>query len=280
MNALQALLLTTSSLALAGLADAQSVGTSYSRSFGSSLAGGSFHADAGLSLASESYEQDQILHHAYDLDGDANLYAGVSLFSRTLEAFRFQARASLSDDTGSLNGTSGALSGLVRVGGYTVYSALAEEELAASRSFGPYNIFPGDLSATWWLGPVPVTIRANAGSGAALSVQLNANPIEHQVRVTGTPRAWQYGWASVGLNWGVFSTGLQANLTLANSTLSLPLIADLEDGFSGALALSMNPIAIYLRLFATVNLWFWQQSWYLTLYSWSARSIGTTLSLL
>lgn len=280
MKTLRTILLSATTLALAGISSAQSVGTSYHRAFGSTFAGGYFHADAGLSMTNESYVQDEIPQNAYSIDGGTNLHAGVTLFWRSLEAFRFQANGSLDDDTGSLSGTTSSVSGLVRVGGYTLYNINEEHELTTTRSFGPYNVFPGNLTAMWWLGPVPLTASANAGSGAAINLQLNANPFEHQVRVTTTPRAWQYGWASAGVGVYGFSAGIHTTLTLANTSLSFPLIADLEDGLSGYMAFTMHPIAIWLRLYATVNLWFWHQTWYLTLYSWSAGAITSTYQLL
>lgn len=271
-----------SALVLGGLAAAQDVSAGYTRSFGGSFAGGSFGTDASLSIEDGRGDALSAMHtpsEGFGLAGGSNASARVTLFWQNIEAFRFGVNGHLTDTGDRSFAPDHELTGLVRVAGRTLYSASAETEISVTRSFGPYDIFARNLSATWWLGPVPLTVSANAGSAAEATLSLAADVPEHRVTLTATPHAWQYGWASAGIGWAGFSAGVNATLNLANTTLAMPLVADLEDGFSGALTLSMTPISIYLRLYAAVNLWFWHDAWYLTVYSWSAGAWSRTLQL-
>jgi len=271
--------LTLSALLVAPAA-AGEISASYTKSYGGSIASGYLSGGASAFSTSETYNSNGVPQHAYDVGADAHLVAGVKVFWVNAEAFRFETAGELSDDTGSTSGTQGDVHGLVRIGPWTVYNVQSDFDLTASKSFGPYSLFGGGLKAVWWLGPVPVTVKGDAGCGAQVSFQVNLNPLEHLARATPSARAWQYGSAKAYVSALGFSAGAWATLKLADTTLAYTLQADLEDGLSGWFSYQVAPISIYLKLYTKVNLWYWKETWYKFIYSWSASSSSGQKNLL
>ena len=258
----------------------ESIDASWSRYYGGSVARGYAIAEASTSLESSSYTQFGMEEHVYDVEGSALARGGVRIFGSWRDAFRVEASAEMHDDTGVSQGSNGAIDAFARIGPWTLASYSAEYDLTATRSFGPYNLFGNGITATWWLGPAPVTVRARASCGASTTLALHLNPIEHQARVSPDARGWLNGTMSAGIGLSGFSAGVSSTLRLADTTVGFDLVADLEDGLSGFFTYSMNPIRIYMRLYARVSLWYWNQTWYLTVYSWSANTYGGSRQLL
>ena len=273
-----ATLVLTALVSTSTAAQAQSIGASYYRSYGGNVAYGYVSADAGAHLDKSRYVSHRVVQHTYDVGAGAHVRAGVTVLWRSIDAFRCEADAGMHDDTGSTSGTSAAITGLLRIGPWTLASYNRTYDLTATHNFGPYSLFGGGLRALFWVGPVPLTVQGDAGCGARATFQVNLNPFEHFARATPSANGWAYGSMSAGVGVPGFSAGAVSTLQLANATLGYTLSADLEDGVSGQLGYSMVPIAIYLGLYAEVNLWYWHEYWYRQIYSWSAGSVsGTTV---
>ena len=267
-------------VAVAPDADAQSKKSSWYKGYGSgSVATGWASAYAGTDRDEEMYFQFGLLHHRYALDIGANAKAGVKLLGHNVEAFRMEVAGHMEDDTGSYSGTSGESHALLRIAGLTYVDYKKEFDLTYTKNFGPYSIMKGGVKSLWWLGPVPITVGGDAGNGNQLVAKANLNPFQNDARGTVAAVGWQYGkmWAGVG-GW-LFTGGISATLKMAHTTLGYTLRADLEEGVSGTLELVLEPIKLYLKLFAKVNVWWWKKTWTKTIYSWSAGKIGAVYPL-
>lgn len=261
-------------------ADAQSKASTWYKGYGSgSVATGWASAYAGTDRFEESYVQYGALENRYALDVGANAKAGIKVLGYNVEAFRMEVAGHMEDDSGTLQGTNGETHALLRIAGLTYVDYNKEFDLTYTKNFGPYSIMKGGVKSLWWLGPVPITVGADAGNGNKLVAKASLNPFENDARGTVAAVGWQYGkmWAGVG-GW-LFTGGISATLEMAHTTLSYTLRADLEEGVSGYLQLVLEPIALYLKLFAKVNVWWWKQTWTKTIYKWSAGKIGATYPL-
>jgi len=282
-----ALLLSTA----AGAQD-QSIQGSFSRSIGDSNARAYVGADGAASLSRDSYLQNGIQEHAFDMHVETHAAAGAQVFGVTAEAFRFDAEASMADDSGSASGTQGSASRLLRVGGSTYYAA-GEFDLTWQSPRYSSRVLNANRNFYLALG-VTLNVRATADVTAELDVTLNANPFEHQVRLTATPHVTLRGAASASFNAYLLRAGIWASLNLLDMTLETPVVADLEDGLSGDVIVATQPVSVSMVAYldrGTVScarrVWgvcyWWRTGWSrvitLPLVSWSSSPFQQTIPL-
>ncbi len=93
----------------------------------------------------------------------------------------------------------------------------------AGRTFGPLNVLPGDFQQTFFAGPVPILVRANAGVGFDLGI----TPIVETLGANIEAGAYLHGWASGGIGAGFgpvsASAGVMATLRVLDTKVGLRL---------------------------------------------------------
>ncbi len=270
----------------------RSIDASFYDSFGNYNGGGYAYADAQASLHSESYSQYGVPQNAFELGADAHAEAGATLFGVSVEAFRMDAEASMSGDTGSSNGTQGSAFRFLRVGGYTQYAYGAFDLTWNSPSYSSQIV---STNRSYYLGlGVSINVAASASVIARANLTLNSNPFQHEVRVTASPSITVRGTASGAFDGYLVRAGVEASLDLLSTTVEVPLIADLESGLSGYMTVSTVPAAASLSAFLDVGsltcsdrfwgvCYWWTTSWSrvatLPLISWSAPALYSTIQL-
>lgn len=116
-------------------------------------------------------------------------------------------------------------------------------------------------SHTFWLGPVPVTVKAEAGALAGFKVKSSGlttstfNPSNPKAGLDAELFSYGVGILSggVGVSWA--SAGVQADLGLGSSAFNVD-VAVSKYGGSGSLKLVGEAIKLIVKLYAEVDLWF------------------------
>lgn len=228
-----------------GTAVAQSVSSSYTRSFGNSNLGGSLAVSsyAGVSRSGTTYSAS-----AYVRGSATGKLLGLS------KEFGY-ANAGMSAKK-TATAVSGSASVTVRVAGRTLYNSSWSRSYATSKTWSTptYNVkvFPVDPSAKFTIGPVPITVKGNAGASANLSATAAiATSLSNMASLTGTARAWSNGTASVTAGIKVLSLGVELSAKYANQSLNLRSNIG-STGPRGSFYYTLQGIALKLKVKVSV----------------------------
>ncbi|MCA8969671.1 MAG: hypothetical protein KDC95_07805 [Planctomycetes bacterium] len=231
----------TATVLLAGSTVAQSVSSTYSRSFGNSNLGGSLSVTsyAGVSRSGTTYT--------------ASAYVRGSAVGKLLgysKEFGY-AYAGLSAKK-TASAISGSASVSLRVAGKTLYSSSWSRSYATSKTWATptysVKVFPVDPSAKFTVGPIPITVKGNAGAAANLSATARiATSLSNFASLTGTARAWGNGTASVTAGIKVLSLGVELSAKYANQSLNLSTYLN-STGPHGRFYYTLQAIALKLKV--------------------------------
>ena len=241
------------------------IGANFNKTYGNpSIAAGYFTAGADAYVWGNSSGDRSTKAIAY-------VDAGVTVFNFNVSALDFEVYGSC---WVAPEGNHAEAHGHLRIGPYSVFNQTSTASIGVSHEFGPYSVLGGGVEATFWVGPVPITVGIDAGVGAEIGVNVGADVAEHAMYVTPNARGFIYGSASAGVGAFGFSAGVSATLNLADTTLGYTLTADTEDGLSGSFGLDMLPLAIDISLYASVAIWPWYETWTLPIYDYYADPIS------
>lgn len=138
-------------------------------------------------------------------------------------------------------------------------------------------------SATFWVGPVPVTVGADAGAYAGFNVQSKGltsssfNPSYPNVGLDAGLYTFGVGilFGGVGVSWA--SAGVEAELQLGSTAFNVDIYGT-KSGGHGNLKLDFNAVKMLVKLYAKVDYWIGSSKWTKTLLSKSyghfTKSIG------
>ena len=245
---------------------AQSVGRSYSKSYGNSYLGGSIYARA---YAAYSGSVTNARVTAY-LDGRAT----ASFLRQNRELGRIYVGAN-----GLSYGlrTFGSARAFVRIAGRTVYSRSYSSSVRRSWTFSTrpvnYRVFPTDPSYRFSIGPIPMKVSGNIGAAARASVTATvASSLTNLASLRGSAQAWGWGRANVRAGIRVLGLGLTLSARFANQTLSTSTYVGVG-GPRGYVRYVLQPISITLTAWARIL--FFRGS--RTLVNWSSRVYSTYL---
>jgi hypothetical protein len=133
--------------------------------------------------------------------------------------------------------------------GYNV-SAVAGAHCTSNLSFTwskTYSTTFLDASATWWVGPVPVTISGSLSGGADIGFGFDLPP--NGVNLSGYGSVYLSGTASAGFDIVVAEVGIEADFTLGRTTLKASLQIT-PTSMSGQTDLEFTAVKLRLYLFA------------------------------
>jgi hypothetical protein len=122
--------------------------------------------------------------------------------------------------------------------GYTVDTGAKSVSYAWNK---PVNRTLFSASAVVMAGPVPVTVSGSVGGGASMGYKLSLGTTE--VALSGGASAWANGSASAGIGVPLLTLSLQADLTLAKTSLSGTLQAT-PTTMTGNVGLQFDPLKI------------------------------------
>jgi hypothetical protein len=237
----------------------------YGDDFGNSMFGAGFFIDTFVK-ATEATATTGKKVQAY-IDGKVKATA----FKHTEEVIR--GRAEVAGQQGGTN------SGTARlyVRGNQIYS----KNLSASFTMTPIN-WTRDFFAVskwFWVGPIPMKVRAALTGGVKLSVSGKISPTEAKLSVT--PGGYVNVMASVGVDIIVLSFGVQGSLMLINVGLpaTAELIWPLCSGLTWKLGsnLSLNALSGTIQLYARLKILFIKKTWYLTIANWPGYAFNIPL---
>ena len=224
---------------------AQSVGRTYSRSYGNSYLGGSISATARASYSGNvSYANAS----AY-LDG--RLYGRV--LTKSVQFGRGYVGVSGNSRSGRLSGSARAF---VQIAGRTLYSRSYSASYRRSWTFSTrpanYKLFPVDPTFRFTLGPVPIKVKGNAGASARASVTASvASSLVNMAGLRGSAQAWAWGKGSVSAGISVAGIGLDLNGKFANNTLSASAYVGTR-GPRGRVTYTLQAISLKLSVWVKV----------------------------
>lgn len=174
----------------------------------------------------------------------AHARATVNILSWSAKALAIEANSysGFRGDTGSLKCV---------VAGFTVLNETHSGTYTWSHQFGPYNLFASDPEI-----PVPftaglVTLGVNIGGGAELTLVTSGNFTAPSLSLGGTGRVYGTGRTRVVAGILGFGVGLSADLRFLDTSAS-PYLSASPTTLTGALNLTMTPIAIVLKAFLTL----------------------------
>lgn len=143
-------------------------------------------------------------------------------------------------------GSSGSLKCVVA--GFTLVNESHSGLYTWSKKFGPYDLFDSDPEI-----PVPftaglVTVGANIGGGAEFTFVTSGSGVGPTLSVGGSGRVYGTGRARVVAGLFGFGVGLSADMRFLDTTAA-PYLSASATTLTGALSLSMTPLAIVLKAF-------------------------------
>jgi len=255
------------------------IDTMYERIYGPSVAGGALRAEAkagGTTNVETGYSE----AHA-----SAKLSKDLRMFGFEIEAAAIEARGHRSTTSGGFVTETGYH---VRVlDGIVTFVEHAED---IDWTLPPLNILPGNgLSIPVPIGPVTVTLRANAGLRSALAYDMSygatANIPEgtldaHMtVQLGGNGKVWAFGNASATLSAVVIKVGVEADMRFGN-LLAGPVLEARPQQVAGALVVNLVPIEIEVAPFIKVYIPFlgWKKT-KKTLVNWGASAYAANFPL-
>jgi hypothetical protein len=192
------------------------------RGFGNWSAGGSVYAYGQMNNTPSSA-------NAYGL-----LQGNARLFGTNVEAVRGEFKSQNTYGSGSAGVT-------VKMVGYTVYS----QNLAYTWTWSWYRSQTFvSASATFWIGPLPVTVGGNIGGAANANLQLAITPTG--AGANGAASAWAFGnaWGGVGVSW--CWVGIKVTINLFINTLEAGMNVNFSY-VSGYVLYNLEPIRIWLK---------------------------------
>jgi len=101
----------------------------------------------------------------------------------------------------------------VRIGGFSRLRVNATDERSWDRSFGPYNVSRSDIRRTFFVGPIPITVRGNLGARASIELATSLDAAALSAGITGGARAYGNGWARAGTGATYYGIGAEAGIS-------------------------------------------------------------------
>lgn len=239
---------------------------SYSRteSFGNSLFGGGYAINASITAT------DGTLTSAKTVEAYAEGKVTGTAFSYQKELVR--GRADIRGQQGGANSGTAALYAM----GQQIWSAnlsytFSPTPINWSRTF--FNV-----SKTFMVGPVPITVKASLAGGVKLNVLGEITPTV--ARLTATPGGWSNVTASASVNIIIASFGVEGSLTLINATM--PSVGELfwplcTINWTLKSDLSLNTLGGTLSLYAKINFLFFSKKWTVTIAKWNGLTYNWSL---
>jgi hypothetical protein len=252
----------------------------FDRVWGGSYLNGFLHADAAVELEHEPYTAaDGSPQNVYELSGGAHARGGLTLLFKQLEAFRFEADASLKDDTGKAHVIDVSTHGLMRIGGRTLLSFDRGWPLQDRQSFGPYSLLTGGVNKSIGILVFSVSIHGEAAGSLEGEATLAANRTQQGGRASIGLRARQYASLAANVHFWPVTAGVEASLDLPVAGAIATMRADLQDGVRGELAYAVDPISVVARAFGCIDLLVTQPCGSLTFLNWSSPAQRGSLRL-
>ena len=257
---------------------------SYSKSIGSSFAGGS------LSVYGRSGGESARIYELNRSLIDTGSYAQARVvgrlfgYSKTLGEVR--SRAYLKNGFWTSSGSSVTSFSTVarrsngfevRLGGYLVVDVEDRFDSALIDYEAKPSVF--EKSHRFWIGPIPVKVTAKAGVGVNLAIRTDGQRSSQltlsvpRLDLLGSTRAWSYGSASISADAFVISAGVEGMVALANTLVTGTQGFRANSGAFGRIDLELNPLSTTLKACVRYpdSLWSTKKSC-TTLWSWSSPS--------
>jgi len=253
--------------------------TSYVCTYGPSVAGGELRAEAKAG-GTTNVET-----------GFSEAHVGAKL-SKHLRMFGFEIEAAAIEARGHRSTTSG---GFVTettydtrvLNGILVFIEEAED---IDWTLPSLNILPGNgLSIPVPIGPVTVTLRANAGLrselvynmsyGATANIPAGTLDAHMTVQLGGNGKVWAFGNASATLSALVIKVGVEADMRFGNLRAG-PVLEARPQQVAGALVVNLMPIEIEVAPFIKIYIPFlgWKKT-KKTLVNWGASAYAANFPL-
>ena len=234
------------SLVLASTLAAQTKSASFNRTYGPTSPNANVNVDL---LASTTKGLQAIAKNGSPVafpyvSAHAHARASVNVLSWSARALAIEGNA--------FSGFSGSYGSLkVVVAGFTLVNESHAGLYTWANKFGPYQLFASDPEI-----PVPftaglVSVGANIGGGADFTFVTSVNPSTTSLTLGGSGRVYGTGHAKVTAGIFGFGVGLRADLRFLDTTVA-PYLSASPTSISGAMNLSMSPLAIALRVFLTL----------------------------
>lgn len=270
-------------LSLLGTAQAQTSQRKeahFDKVWGADFLNGYLHGDAYAKLEDSPYTAtDGSAQNIYELGGGAHADGGLTILFRRLEAFRFEADASMQDDTGR-QGTVGVTThGFMRIAGRTLLSFDRGWPLQDHQAFGPYSLLSGGVNWGIGIGIFSVSVHAEAAGALEGKAQLGVNRGEQGGSASIGFRARQYASLVANVHFWPIEAGVESALDLPVAAAQARLRTDLQDGLRGELTYAVDPISLVARAFGCINLFFTRPCASLTFLSWSSPAQRGSLQL-
>ena len=235
--------------------------SSFDRSIGNSWLGGSVHAYASMARQkSGSYE---LGFATVEMNGIARV------LQQSREVFDVVATC-----MNVRNNTAQTRSGYLRI--EMLGATVIDQSVAATTGFGSqtytFNLLPGGVSASVPVGPVSVTLNANAGCGASRSASLQ---LPAGVATAGmNASASMHAFANASVSFGIpgFNVGVGVQGKILEQTLNANMSASAVWGLSGGVTYTLKAITLQLYAWATAL-----YTWTTNLCSWSTGQVSITL---
>jgi hypothetical protein len=245
---------------------------SYSLNYGNSDLGGR------ITFTAYAKTEMQLAPLAASVSAGANMTARVKMFGHDVEAASVDLAYKISSTTlftrlGSRVSKIGSSTFTVKLAGFEVVN---EQDPDVVGNLPALNVFGSNgLQYPIPVGPVVVTVSANAGVTSSFSLSGDLDLTNMAISATGSIQAAATGVARVGLGVPGFSVGVTGTLKFADTTASLTL-ATSPSGPSGSFGISVRPIRLLLGVYAEAWPFRWTQNFYD--YSLPAQSRTTPLS--
>jgi hypothetical protein len=128
--------------------------------------------------------------------------------------------------------------------------------------------------ATWYAGPVPVTLRASAGLGCSFSMYYGLFPSTGGVIARGSASAYAQGCIGAQVGWRYAGGGVDFIAQLAKQRVNLHGLASVTNGIRGSATYTVEAIVLKLKIWASV--WY---TWRKTIYQRSFGRYSRTVEL-
>lgn len=233
----------------------------FTKNYGSNLLGGRIHMTGSMRTVRSGAD-----HRAtakLDMGGHAKLLGRSFQVARLL--------ANVTERKGSSPSSKGKID--VYLGNSKIWS----RNVATSATYTlPARYLPlAGGRMTWYLGPIPVTIRASAGVGCSFSLFYGLFPSTGGVGARGCASAYAQAVIGAQIGYRYAGGGVDFIGELAKQTLSLDGWASVTNGIRGRVTYTVTAIVLKIRIWATL-LW---KTWRKTIYQRSYGRFSRTVEL-
>jgi hypothetical protein len=135
----------------------------------------------------------------------------------------------------------------------------------------------GSISKTFFVGPIPVTVRGSLGGGAALSggVVLQTSSGNPAIGFSGAAVGYASGSASAGVGIRGASAGISAVLKILNTRVGLEVTAN-RSTVQGRLDVSVTPLEVRFYIYVEALWWKYTRS----IFGWKTASFSLRKNLI